>query len=237
MTAIVIPARLASTRLPRKVLRDIHGKPLIWHVYQGCLGSDLADEVYVATEDQEVVDVVSKFGKAILTPKANNVLDRCSMAADHLADKGHDTVVVVQGDEPMVRYEMIDLAIRGNQLATCLVKKTDEDPWNPNMVKAVIDRQGFFIYLSRLPIPGTTPEKHGAFKSVVYKQVCIMAFQTNLLQKYKTMAMGPCEQSEGIDLLRYIEHGYHLIRAVESPYETQCVDTQEDLDLMAELMK
>jgi 3-deoxy-manno-octulosonate cytidylyltransferase (CMP-KDO synthetase) len=238
MTAIVIPARLASTRLPRKPLRNINGKPMIWYVYQGCLGSDLADEVYVATEDEEIVDVVNGFGgKAILTPKAINVLDRCSMAADHLKDKGHKTVVVVQGDEPQVRPEMIDLAIRGNVHGTCLYKVTDEDVWDPNMVKVLLDKQSRFVYLSRLPIPGVTPEKHSQLKIEYKKQVCIMAFETAFLQRYKHMEMGPFERAEGIDVLRFLEHGLHLIRGVESPYETHCVDTEQDLEMVRDLMR
>jgi 3-deoxy-manno-octulosonate cytidylyltransferase (CMP-KDO synthetase) len=239
MTAVIIPARLASTRLPRKPLRDIKGKPMIQHVYEGCWGSELVEEVYVATEDEEIADVVKGFGgRVILTGKADNVLMRCSMAAEHIEQTTRNKVVVVQGDEPMVRYEMIDLALRGKDLISCLIKPIEEyeDAWNPNMVKAIIDNQGYFVYLSRSLIPGTTPEKHGAFVPTIYKQVCIMAFNVPQLIMYKSMEMGPLERAEGVDLLRYIEHGHDYIRAIESPYETLCVDTQEDLEIVRRMM-
>jgi 3-deoxy-manno-octulosonate cytidylyltransferase (CMP-KDO synthetase) len=240
MTAVIIPARLASTRLPKKPLRDINGKPMIQHVYEGCFGSELVDEVYVATEDEEIADAVRGFGgKVILTGKADNVLMRCSMAVEHVIVTGRNKVVVVQGDEPMVRYEMIDLVLRGKDSISCLIKPIEEteDPWNPNMVKAIIDKQNYFVYLSRAAIPGMTPEKHGLYIPAVYKQVCIMAFDAQQLSMYKKLEMGPLERAEGIDLLRYIEHGHDYIRAIESPYETQCVDTQEDLELVRGMMK
>jgi 3-deoxy-manno-octulosonate cytidylyltransferase (CMP-KDO synthetase) len=231
MIAVVIPARLASTRLPRKALADIHGKPAIQWCYEGCLGSTYKPDVFVVTEDQELVDVVHGFGgKAILTGKAYNVLNRCSMAAVQLSEQGYDRIVVMQGDEPMARYEMIDLSLRNLQLATCLYKPIEEDPWSPNVVKLLVGLDQNIVYMSRLPVPGYSPERDYSFDATFYQQVGIMAFQTSMLVRYNKLEMGPIEKGEGIDLLRYMENGYHCIQAVESPYDTQCLDTQEDLD-------
>lgn len=241
--AAIIPARLASTRLPRKVLRDIHGKPLIQWVYERTAQAVSVDEVFVATPDKEIIDAVHSFGgRAILTGEQPTVLDRCAEAALTLDNPPYRYVVVVQGDEPMVYPEQVDLVVKEIKSRSChgvcMVKKLDEndDPWNPNMVKAIIDHRNMFIYLSRSVVPGSTPEKHGKFDPVLYKQVCIMAFENTYLRRFGRMEMGPLERSEGIDLVRYIEHGWGLTQAVESPFDTQAVDTQEDLEKVREML-
>jgi len=242
--AAIIPARLESTRLPRKVLLDINGKPLIQWVYERTERAISVDEVYVATPDKEIIDVVHSFGgKSILTGEQPTVLDRCAEAALTLDNPPYRYIVVVQGDEPMVYPEQIDLVVKEIKSRSChgicMVKRLDEndDPWNPNMVKAILNEKGMFVYLSRSVIPGSTPEKHGKFDPVLYKQVCIMAFENTYLRRFGRMEMGPLERSEGIDLVRYIEHGWGLTQAVESPFETQAVDTQEDLDKVREMLK
>jgi len=239
--AVVIPARLASTRLPRKALRDIHGKPLIQWVYERSKASDYVDEVFVATPDKELEDVVVGFkGKIIRTGPAPTVLDRCSMAADVLEQMGFKVTVVVQGDEPTIYPEMIATALGPEGYGTCLIKKLrpEDDIHNPNMVKAIIDVNGYFSYLSRAAIPSRSPEKdYQEFVTPYYKQVCVMKFDTKFLSKFKDMPMGPWERTEGIDLLRYIENGYKVIKAIETKFDTQAVDTAEDLEKVREMLK
>lgn len=241
--AAIIPARLASTRLPRKVLRDVEGKPLIQHVYERSAKAELLDTVYVATPDEEIMNVVKDFGgKVILTGEHNTVLDRCSNAAEHLKKLDYSHVVVVQGDEPLVKPEMIDLAMRPfphKANITCLFQEISEndDPWNPNMVKLILDRRGYIIYLSRSVIPGITPEKYKKNKVKILKQVCIMGFRINNLLGFKKLPMGPLEKSEGIDLIRYPENGHFYTLGVNSPFSTQAVDTAEDLEKVRSVIR
>lgn len=242
-TAALIPARLDSTRLPRKVLRDIHGKPLIQHVYENTSQSELVDEVYVATPDIEIIDVVKSFGgKAVLTTPQPTVLDCCADAAELLVKLNYEFFVVVQGDEPMVRSEMIDLALKPfpkYASVSCLVKKLDDgdDPWNPNTVKVIKDAYDHIIYLSRSVIPGVTPEKYDTGSATIYKQVCIMGFTDLELSRFHKFSQEFMERSEGIDLVRYPEHGCFYVVAVESQYDTQAVDTAEDLEKVRRLME
>ncbi|KKL03922.1 hypothetical protein LCGC14_2621280 [marine sediment metagenome] len=240
--AVVIPARMASTRFPGKVMKDIHGEPLIWRVYEGCMGSEFvkSEDVFVLTPDEEVGKAVrERGGRVVITGPARTVLERCSQVASLNAFQNYDLIVVVQGDEPMVKPEMIDLAIAkiGLHTISCLVKELDEndDSHNPNMVKLVMDHMNRILYFSRAVIPGVTPERHAGIKRApFYKQVCVMAFTRNALVDYNTMALGRLERAEGIDQLRYLESGW-TIKGIVSEYETQAVDTQEDLDKVREL--
>lgn len=231
MIAAVIPSRMASTRFPGKALQDLHGKPVIQRVYEGTAKSGV-DDVYVATPDKEIADVIRSFGgKVILTGAHDTMLDRCSEAARRL--KGYSHIIVSQGDEPMVRGEMIDLAIDDlSHKITCLCRAIgpDENPQDPNMVKAIFDANYYYMYFSRSILPGFTPEKDGVQQTSVYKQVGIMCFVTEYLAMYGNLKRLSAEKSEGIDLLRYLEHGFKVIKAIETPYETQCVDTPEDLE-------
>lgn len=244
--AIVIPARLASTRLPGKVLEDIHGEPLIWRVYEGCMGSVYVEEydVFVLTPDLEIVEVIhDRGGRAVLTASARTVIERCASVTGLHSFEEYDRMIVVQGDEPMVRPEMVDLCIEGMGMEvwslSCLVKELgpDDDPTNPNMVKLVMDINGHIIYFSRQPIPGITPERHaGIERPAFYKQVCVMGFSRRMLARYNEWPIGILERAEGIDQIRYIEHGVP-IKGIISEYETQAVDTQEDLNRVRELWK
>jgi 3-deoxy-manno-octulosonate cytidylyltransferase (CMP-KDO synthetase) len=240
--AVVIPARMASTRLPGKVLKDIHGEPLIWRVYEGCMGSEFvkSEDVYVITPDREVLQAVRvRGGRTVHTGVAETVLARCSQVAELQSFGKYDLIVVVQGDEPMVHSAMIDLAIQKLNLSSvsCLVKEVEKgtDVVNPNMVKLVMNQRKQIVYFSRAPIPGLTPERHaGIERPPFYKQVCIMAFTRRMLARYKFWPLGPLERAEGIDQLRYLENGIG-IQGIISDYETQAVDTQEDLEKVREL--
>ncbi len=242
--AVVIPARMASTRLPGKVLKDIHGEPLIWRVYEGCMDSEFVkpEDVFVITPDREILQAVRiRGGRTVHTGPAETVLARCSQVASLNVFSKYDLIVVVQGDEPMVKPEMIDLAIRHLNLCSvsCLVKEVEKgaNVVNPNMVKLVMDHRGRIIYFSRAPIPGHTPERHaGIARPPFYKQVCVMTFTRNALIEYNEWPLGPLERSEGIDQIRYLENGMN-IQGIISDFETQAVDTQEDLEKVRELRK
>ena len=235
-TFAIIPARLASTRFPRKVLADIHGKPTIQRVYEGCQGCDGADEVYVATPDEELADVVSGFGgNYVMTGEHNTVLGRCAEASRILSPKN---IVVVQGDEPMVNPHMLELSLSGLHGfgVSTLIKELepDEDPRDPNMVKVVVNKAGYIMYASRAVIPGHTPEKYGTFKPTFYKQSCIMSFGWRSLEAYDGFPQLVLEKSEGIDIVRFLYYG-QPVKAVVSPYNTQALDTEADLERIRDL--
>lgn len=242
--AVVIPARLSSTRFPRKVIADIHGKPLIQHVYRGC-HAETVSEVFVATEDDELMDVVEGFGGiAINTGPASTVLDRCSLAASHAILGQYKIIVVVQGDEPMVNPSMVELAVDalldGNHDVTCCFKEldSDESPINVNIIKAVLKNRNWeFGWFSRSPIPVLSPEKDYVDNVPTYlKQVCIMAFRADALVGFRYLPMRTAEAAEGIDLLRYLENGKD-IGAVYSPFKTHAVDVPDDLELVRKLIE
>lgn len=232
-TAVIIPARLGSTRLPGKVLKDINGKPLIQWVYER--SSIEGVKVFVATPDPQISEVVVGFGgKVVLTEPTRTVLDRCSIAARLLPQ--YDRFIVVQGDEPTIYPEQVEAMTKVED--ACMIKKiTRVEAENPNTVKAVISKHGYFRYLSRSVIPGGSPEKdYTGYTPTFYKQVCVMSFSNETLHLFGGIEMGNLEKSEGIDLIRFLEHGYE-IKAIETEYETQAVDTQEDLDKVREMLK
>ena len=159
MTAIVIiPARYDSARFPGKPLSPLNGKPLIRHVYENSKKSKLAEDVIVATDSDAIFKTVIAFGgKAVMTSKEHTSgTDRIAEVAGAL---DYDIIVNVQGDEPLIRAEMIDDVIRlldDKRAAMGTLVKKIEDPeeiFDPNVVKAVFDKEGFAMYFSRAPIP------------------------------------------------------------------------------------
>ena len=240
-TFVIIPARLASTRLPGKALADIHGKPTIQRVYEGCVGAMCADEIYVATPDAEIADVVKGFGgQFVMTGAHNTVIGRCIEASRILKP---DVVVVVQGDEPMVNPHMLELSWSGLNHgskaifgASTLVTEIgeDEDISDPNMVKMILNHSGYLLYVTRAAIPAQTPEKHPVVRPTLYKQSAIMAFGWRSLEIFDDLPQPDLELAEGIDLLRLLYYG-QPIKAVVSPYVTQALDTEADLERIRDL--
>ncbi len=238
----VIPARYASTRLPGKPLALMNGKPMIAHVYAGVKRAKRATEVVVATDDQRIVDAVEAAGgQAMLTdPAARSGTDRVA----EVAYKNAETVVInIQGDEPLVHPEMVD------QLAEYLEAHPDvpmaslmtrlrraEDLNNPNVVKVVVDQEGFALYFSRAPIPwqrANPPERSPT--EYVFKHLGIYGYQRDFVLRFPKLPPTPLEQLEQLEQLRALEHG-HRIKMMETPHETFGVDTPEDLKNVNALM-
>ncbi|MBA3060132.1 MAG: 3-deoxy-manno-octulosonate cytidylyltransferase [Nitrospirae bacterium] len=174
MTAIVIiPARYDSARFPGKPLAPLNGKPLIRHVYENSKKSKLAEDVIVATDSENIFNAVLEFGgKAVMTSKEHaSGTDRIAEAAGAL---DYDIIVNVQGDEPLMKTEMIDDVIRllddKRAAMGTLVKKIEnpEEIFDPNVVKAVFDKDGFAMYFSRAPIPYHRDEWKGLGRFTVH---------------------------------------------------------------------
>lgn len=235
----VIPARMGSSRFPGKPIAPIRGKPMIEHVYKRSAMSGSLDELYVATCDREIFDVVEGFGgKAIMTDACHErCTDRIAEAVQNLEG---DIIVNIQGDEPLVFPDMIDAAIAplleddsiicSNLMAPI---ESEEDYEDPNEVKVVVDRRSDALYFSREPIPS---KKKGAKNIVAYKQVCIIPFRRDFLFTYTRLPSTPLEIAESVDMLRVLEHGYK-IRMVLTERSTCSVDTPEDLKHVDALMQ
>lgn len=230
--AAIIPARYASSRFPGKALAELVGSPMICHVYQRAAKARLVDEVYVATDDERIVEAIEAIsGKAVMTrPDHASGTDRLVEAISHT---DAEIIVNVQGDEPVIHPEMIDIAI-GPILAgpdivmTTLKKRIDsrEELLDPNVVKVVTDHQGDALYFSRLPIPSYREEGR---PPIHYKHVGLYVYRRNFLESFSQLEPGPLEQAEHLEQLRVLENG-HSIRVIETNHHTIGVDTPEDLE-------
>ena len=236
----VIPARMGSSRFPGKPLAPLLGRPMIEHVYKRTAMSAALVEVVVATCDREIFDAAEAFGaRAVMTA---NTHERASDRVAEAAQKTDaDVVVLVQGDEPMTVPGMIDAAVapfatdpavQCVNLAKRIESESDFD--DPNTIKVVLDRNNDALFMSRQPIP-TRPK--GDFAAIVaYKQVCIIPFRREALDRYASLPPTPLEIAESIDMMRFIEHGIP-VRMVETVFDSQAVDTPQDLERVEALMR
>ena len=245
MTIAIIPARMASTRFPGKPMVPIHGIPMIGHCYYRSKMSHCLDDVYIATCDEEIHEYSLSIGATCVM-----TADSHERASDRIAEAmlkmeknlgvQHEIVVLVQGDEPMIRPEMIDLAVKtleedpnilvANGMAEI---KTVNEFKDPNEIKVVFDSNMDAIYFSREPIPSRS--KWGG-KLPMWKQVCIIPFRRNYLLEFNKTPQTPLEKVESIDMLRTLENG-KTVRMVRMNNHTLSVDTPEDLERVSQLME
>ena len=241
----IIPARLASSRLPNKPMADILGMPMIGHVYFRSKMSEIFDEVYVATCDNEIYDYISKIGgKAIMTSDTHErASDRTAEALLKIENESGnrvDIVVMIQGDEPMITPEMISAAVQPlleddalNITNLMEAMHTEEEHEDPAEVKVVVDKKCNALYFSREPIPS---RKKGAISIPMLKQVCIIPFRRDFLLEYNSMEQTPLEIIESVDMNRLLENDIP-IRMVMRSEETFSVDTIADLNNVNNKMK
>jgi len=236
-----IPARMGSSRFPGKPLCDIAGKTMIEHCYIRCAISKYTTSLFVATCDDEIKNEVESFGgEVIMTdPNIQRPGLRVAEAAESLGLDDDDIVVVVQGDEPMVHPDMIDLAIQPllddeSIFVSNLVKELTVDEWrDPGEIKVVCDLNMNAMYFSRAPIPSIDHQEKPA---KVWKQVCIMPFRWHFMKKFNhQLKPTPLELQESIEMIRAIQHGYK-VRMVPSPYISKSVDTETDRIAVEKLM-
>jgi 3-deoxy-manno-octulosonate cytidylyltransferase (CMP-KDO synthetase) len=232
-TVAIIPARYGSTRLKGKPLVTIAGKPMIQHVYEQVKKAELVDEVVIATDSKEIYDVAFKFGAKVkmTSNKHETGTDRIGEVTKEIHD--YDIVLNIQGDEPMVRPEMVNQLVfpflnDPTVVMTTLVSriKKIEDYQNPNIVKAVLDKNGNALYFSRSPIPYISKGKIKEKK--IYKHIGMYGYRKDFLLKFIKMERSTLEKYESLEQLRVLENGYN-IKAIETKYDTISVDTPEDL--------
>lgn len=232
----IIPARMASTRLPGKPLLAETGKPLIQHVVQNAMRAASLERVVVATDDQVIIDAVEGFGgEAVLTGKHPNGTSRIAEAMKLLGAE-HELVVNVQGDEPEVDPAVIDALVAGliadgdAPMATLCSRFSDgEDPTNPNIVKLVRGVSGRAMYFSRSLIPHD--RDHGGVSAspqqTFWKHPGLYAYRRSfLLEVYPTLAPTQLEETEKLEQLRVLEYGY-AIAVIEADAPEPGIDTPE----------
>jgi 3-deoxy-manno-octulosonate cytidylyltransferase (CMP-KDO synthetase) len=243
MTAIVIiPARYESTRFPGKLLCPLRGKPVIQHVFENASRARLASAVTIATDSETIFEQVLSFGgKAVMTEKYHpSGTDRIAEVA---ASVDYDIIVNVQGDEPLIRPEMIDEVIsilRDGRASIGTLAKRIEEPQellNPNVVKVVFDTEGFALYFSRAPIPFYRDEWKDIQKmravnletQNAYKHIGIYSYRREALLALAHMEQTGLEKAEKLEQLRALATGFK-IKLKETFFETCGIDTPQDLE-------
>ncbi len=229
MTAIaIIPARLASTRLPRKVLREIAGRPMLAHVVEAARRCPQLADVIVATDSEEVLAVCKQHGwRAEMTSARRSGTDRVWEVAQRIPA---DVYVNVQGDEPLARAEHISALLEPMQDSRVLVStiKTPcapADVNNPNAVKVVTNLAGRALYFSRSTIPFVR-DNSGTVRR--FKHLGFYAYRREALEKFCSWPESELERAERLEQLRFLDHGIE-IHVAETPFDTVGVDTEEDL--------
>jgi 3-deoxy-manno-octulosonate cytidylyltransferase (CMP-KDO synthetase) len=225
----VIPARIASTRLPRKILRDIAGRPMLAWVYEAAKKSKALNEVIVATDSDEIMEVCRKNGWAarMTSPECKSGTERVYEVSREVKA---DVYVNVQGDEPLTRPEHMDrlVALMEDsevQVGTLRTPCVPEDVNNPNAVKCIVDVSGRALYFSRSTIPFDR-DKMGT--SQYFKHLGFYAYRQPALEKFMSWPESSLERSERLEQLRFLENGIP-IHVAETPFDTVGVDTEEDL--------
>ncbi len=232
----VIPARLASTRLPRKMLREIAGRPLIGVVYEAVRSSPLLADVIIATDSDEIMEVCSKYSwKAQMTSSAHRSgTERVHEISNTVAA---DVYINVQGDEPLVRTEQIATLLGTMKdpqvhVGTIMTPAVEVDILSPNAVKVVVDLNGRALYFSRATIPfdrdGTRPR--------YFKHLGLYAYRKPALDRFVTLPESSLEKSERLEQLRFLENGISIF-AGETPYDSVGVDTEEDLQRVIKILE
>jgi len=238
----VIPARYSSTRYEGKVLADIHGKPMIQHVWERARQSLLLDDLIIACDDERIARVAAEFGaKVAMTAKGHvSGSDRIAEVVNPLDDAR--IIINIQGDEPLVQPSMIDsvasalLYSDGSfQMATLIKRITDPAQLNdPHVVKVVVNKHGFAMYFSRSPIPFRAANSD-IKEPVYYKHIGLYGYTKDFLFTFKNLAVSQLEKVEKLEQLRVLEEGYK-IKALETKYDTLGVDTAEDLEKVRQVI-
>ena len=233
----VIPARLASTRLPRKILRPIAGRPMLAWVYEAARAAKLLDEVIVATDSDEIADLCRKEGWTFRMTSRE-----CKSGTERVVEISRavaaDVYVNVQGDEPLTRPEHLDALVSlmrnpAVQVGTIKTLCAAVDVNNPNAVKVVTDLSGRALYFSRATIPYDR-DKAGTVD--YYKHLGFYGYRKPALESFMSWRESELELSERLEQLRFLDNGIE-IHVAETKFDTVGVDTEEDLQRVEEILR
>ena len=224
----VIPARLASTRLPRKVLRTIAGRPMLAWVYAAAQACPQLDHVLIATDSQEIVDLCNQHGWPVQLTSAH--LPSGTDRVHAVAQLHHANIYVnIQGDEPLLKPEHLTALLRPFRhphvdVSTLKVRCTPDNIANPNAVKVVTAADGRALYFSR----ATIPYDRDATSPHYWKHIGLYAYRKAALNRFPTLPASELEQAERLEQLRYLENGISLY-VEPTDFDTIGVDTEDDL--------
>ncbi len=229
----LIPARLASTRLPNKPLLDRTGLPLVVHVAQRAAQARRIDRVVVATDDRRIMDAVARHGFQAVMTRADhpNGTSRIAQAAESLPAEV-DIIVNVQGDEPMIEPALIDAVVdrlhSGDEPMATVASPfaDDEDPADPNIVKVVLNRLGQAMYFSRSPIPFDR-DRTGSLAPL--KHIGLYGYRRDFLPQYVSWPPTPAENAEKLEQLRVLEYG-RPIAVIQAVVRHHGIDTPQQYE-------
>jgi 3-deoxy-manno-octulosonate cytidylyltransferase (CMP-KDO synthetase) len=240
----VIPARHASSRFPGKPLADIGGKSMVQRVYEQVKKSTKIRQVVVATDHLAIHDHVLAFGgEACMTKGSHHTgTDRCYEALTQQKESFH-YVINIQGDEPFIQPDQIDLLadqLDGNTEIATLIKRIEleDELSNTGEVKVVKDMNNTALYFSRAAIPHLRHISRDKWLShhAFYKHIGLYAYRSDILKSITALPVSSLEQAESLEQLRWLENGYR-ITVVETETESLCIETPEDLDRAREYLK
>ncbi len=232
----VIPARLASTRLPRKMLREIAGKLLIGRVYEATAACPLLSHTVIATDSDEILRVCRQNGwnAQMTSPSHRSGTERVREISESMKA---DVYLNVQGDEPLTRPEHVAALLElmndpGIEVGTLKTRASGDDIGSPNAVKVTTDLFGRALYFSRATIPhdrdGTNPR--------YFKHLGFYAYRKRALDRFCALPESSLERSERLEQLRFLENGIP-IHVAETPFDTVGVDTEEDLQRVERILQ
>ncbi len=232
----IIPARYASTRFPAKPLADLGGQSMISRVYAQAKKSESLASVVVATDHKEIYDHVKSFGGYVCMTGEHHAsgTDRCYEVLSKEKEK-FDYVINIQGDEPFIAPEQIDLLASlldgKTELATLIKRLENKDQLlNSNLVKVVFNKNHEALYFSRSPIPyWRGKETDWVHQHHYYKHIGMYAYRSDILEKITSLKVSSLERAESLEQLRWLENGYK-IKVAETSLETVGIDTPEDLE-------
>ncbi|KLT72666.1 3-deoxy-manno-octulosonate cytidylyltransferase [Neisseria arctica] len=246
---VLIPARMSSSRLPRKALADICGKPMVVRAAEQAQKS-LAARVVVATDHAEIAEACQTYGIGVVMTADTHESGTTRLAeAVQKLELPTDTIVVnVQGDEPLIDPELVNrtaAALAGSSapMATAAHEIHDFDEFmNPNVVKVVLDKNRRAIYFSRAPVAYPRDSMRAGERSLPQeaaplRHIGIYAYRAGFLQDYAAMSVSPLENIESLEQLRVLWHGYPIAVEIAAEAPAAGVDTQEDLDRVREVFR
>ena len=240
---VIIPARLGSTRLPRKVLADIRGKPLIWYVWKQVCQAKNFDQVIITTDASEVENIVRDFGAQVMM-SSSECRSGTERIASLLPQVDADFIINVQGDEPFVDPLMLDSLVQGWEANACdLITPVFRihsltELQNPNLVKVVRARDGRALYFSRSAVPFVrdVPLENWLKHSSFWGHIGVYGYKRSVLEAYSQLPHSLLEETERLEQLRFLEAGY-TFQTVETDYRPVAVDVIEDLEKVRQMIQ